>query len=288
MTRKKFKAAMFDFDGTLTEKGENYPTKEVADALVNLSQKIPIGFCTGRQLESFEKRALAHLLEEVSDVELRSRFLENLYLFAENGALGYDFNSAKNDFEEIYRVEWPEDFIGREKLRSILNEAVKEYGKILYNAHKIVVVMGSKYYYEENADVDKVYELTEKIYEITLDVLKKINPNYERYVHVGNSGIGVIVSPASGDKDGAIEKFGQFLTKTRGMDFDPGYHEIMVVGDSAQVGGNDFYFLNGRFGTPFSVGEILPDNPLLQSVFDKNGQKLLHASGTLELIKRLL
>ncbi|MBI5754146.1 HAD hydrolase family protein [Candidatus Peregrinibacteria bacterium] len=285
--RKKFKAAMFDFDGTLTEKGENYPPKEVADALVNLSQKMPIGFCTGRQLESFKARALSHLLEQVNEEE-KPRFIKNLYLFAENGALGYDFDSTKNDFEEIYRVKWPEEFIEREKLRSILNEEIKEYGQILYNAHEIVVVMGSKYYYEENPNIDKVYELSGKIYEITLKVLAKINPEYERFVHVGNSGIGVLISPAQGDKDSAIEKFGQFLEQTRGLNFEKDYRDVLVAGDSAQVGGNDFYFLNGRFGTPFSVGEILPQNSSLQSIFDDAGNRLLHADGTLKLIKSLL
>lgn len=275
---RKFQAAMFDFDGTLTEKGANYPSKEVADALVQLSQKMPIGFCTGRQLESFERRALVHL----------PLFMENVSLFAENGAIGYDYNSKGGGFEEMYRVGWPETFIPREKLRTILNEAVKEFGEILYNAHEIVVVMGSKYYYEEKADINKVYELTDKIYEVTLEVLSKIDPGFENYVHVGNSGIGVIISPANGDKDEAIERFGEFLGRERGVEFEANYRDILVVGDSAQVGGNDFYFLNGRFGTAYSVGEILPQNPLLQSVIDENGARILNSKGTLKLIKSLL
>ncbi len=283
----KFQAAMFDFDGTLTEKGVNYPTREVADALVLLSQKMPIAFCTGRQLESFKRRALAHLLEEVDDHE-RSKFVENLYLFAENGAIGYDYNAEKADFEEMYRVEWPEKFIPRENLRTILNEAVKKYGEILYNAHEIVVVMGSKYYYEEKADIDKVYELTDKIFGITLRVLEKIHPDYENYVHVGNSGIGVIISPANGDKDEAIQRFGRFLNETRGLKFEKNYRNILVVGDSAQVGGNDFYFLNGRLGTAFSVGEIVPRNDSPKLVFDDDGRRLLNSIGTLKLIKSLL
>lgn len=282
-----FKAAMFDFDGTLTEKGHHSPSKEIADALVNLSQKMPIGFCTGRQLESFERRALSKLLEHVSDEE-RPRFMENLYLFSENGAIGYDFNPAIKDFEEIYRIEWPSEFIDREKLRTILNEEVKEYGEILYNAHKIVVVMGTKFYYEDKPAIDKVYELADKIYEIVIGVLKKINPDYSKYVHVGNSGIGVIISPANGDKDEAVEQFGKFLSENRGMKFDAKYSEILTAGDSAQVGGNDFYFLSGRFGTPYSVGEILPDNPKLQSVKDENGKRILHSKGTLKLIQTLL
>jgi HAD superfamily hydrolase (TIGR01484 family) len=282
-----FKAAMFDFDGTLTEKGFNYPSQDVVDALVALSQKIPIGFCTGRQLESFERRGLSKILECVNDEE-RPRFLENLYLFSENGAIGYDYNPAIKNFEKIYEAEWPNEFIEREKLRTILNEAVKEYGGILYDAHEIVVVMGTKFYHEDMPAIDKVYEFAGKIYDITLKVLEGINPDYAKYVHVGNSGIGVIVGPANSDKDEAIERFGQFLSKTRGLEFGEGYREILTVGDSAQAGGNDYYFLSGRFGTPYSVGDVLPDNPLLQTVRDDKGRRVLNAKGTLELIRELL
>lgn len=278
---------MFDFDGTLTEKGQYVPTQEIADALVDLAQKMPIGFCTGRQLESFEKRGLAELLKEVKEKE-RPRFLQNLYLFAENGAVGYDFNEKAGHFRELYRVEWPEKFVKRAELQGTLNEAVRKHGEVYYNMHRIAIVMRTKLHEEEERNVEDVYRLSGKMYEITREVLRNISPDYERFVHIGNSGIGVLVCPADGDKDGAIEKFAGILERSRGMKFENDFRDILVVGDSAQNGGNDFYFLNGRYGTPYSVGELLPEKSVPNLVFDENGCRLLNSKGTLKLIRDTL
>lgn len=283
----KFKAAMFDFDGTLTEKGQYIPSQEVADALVELSQIMPIGICTGRQLESFEKRGLAELLKEVDDGK-RPRFLQNLYLFAENGAIGYDFNDQIADFVELYRAPWPEKFIKREELQKALNEAIKRYGEVYYNAHRIVIVMRTKLHDEDERNVEEIYRLSDKMYEITREVLEKINPDYEKFVHIGNSGIGVLVCPANADKDNAIKKFAQLLEQSRGIKFEKNFKDILCVGDSSQSGGNDFYFLNGRYGTPYSVGEILPEKSIPHLVFDDKKCRLLNSKGTLKLIKSLL
>lgn len=283
----KFKAAMFDFDGTLTEKGQYTPPQDIADALVTLSQIMPVGICTGRQLESFEKRGLAELLKEVNEKE-RPRFLKNLYLFAENGAIGYDFDDQIEKFVELYRVEWPEKFIKRKELQNILDEAVREYGEVYYNMHRVVIVMRTKLHDEDERNVEEVYKLSEKIYEITLKILEKIDPAYEKFVHIGNSGIGVLVCPANADKDSAIKKFAQLLGRSRGIKFEKNFSDILCVGDSAQDGGNDFYFLNGRYGTPYSVGEILPDKHVPNLVFDEKGCRLLNSIGTLKLIKALL
>ena len=65
----KYKAAMFDFDGTITGKGQYYPSAEMVDTLVRLSQIMPIGFCTGRQLESFERHGLDEILQQIDKVK---------------------------------------------------------------------------------------------------------------------------------------------------------------------------------------------------------------------------
>ncbi len=214
--------------------------------------------------------------------------MENLYLFAENGAIGYDFDTSIGDFKEAYRTDWPSDFIERPKLQGILNEAVKEYGEVYYHVHKIVVVMRTKLHDEEERDINEVYALSEKMYEITLQVLEKLNPDYEKFVHVGNSGIGVVVGPANGDKDEAIKKFAQLLERSRDLKFEKDFRDIIVVGDSAQLGGNDYYFLRGRYGIPYTVGEILPPDSIPNLVFDENKNRLLNAKGTLTLLKTLL
>lgn len=283
----EFKAAMFDFDGTITHKGEYAPPKVLADALVDLSQKIPIGFCTGRQLESFEHRGLTELLREI-DPAKRLPFLENLFLFAENGAIGYDFNTKKEVFEEFYRVDWPEEFIGQAKLKQQLREAVKDYGDVYDNAHKVVIVIRTNLHDQADHHIDEVYKLSATMYEITMEVLRKFSADFEDFLHVGNSGIGVIVGPANGDKDHAIKEFGVLLARTRGLKFEENLKDILVVGDSPQKGGNDHYFLRGQLGTPYNVGEANVDNPLLNVVTDEQGKRLFNATATLDLVRNLL
>lgn len=282
-----FKAAIFDFDGTVTKKGIYAPSQKMADALVNLAKKIPIAFCTGRQLESFEKRGLGHLLKEIKLGE-RNRFLQNLFLFAENGAVGYFFDTKKGNFSQFYRVDWPENFIKKFKLKRILTEAIKDYGSIYENAHRVVIVMRTKLHDQEDRSIEEVYQLSEEIFKITVKTLKKINPKYEKFLHVGNSGIGVIVGPANGDKDIGIRKFAEYLQQKCQLKFGQKLREILVVGDSPQKGGNDFYFLKGTYGTPFTVGDFDKKLKFPKPVLNQKGQPLLHETGTLKLINSLL
>jgi HAD superfamily hydrolase (TIGR01484 family) len=283
-----FKAAMFDFDGTVTEKGQYMPTPKMAEVLVDLSHKMPIAFCTGRQLESFEAHGLKYLQEEISPKNLE-KFYENLFLFAENGAIGYQFNSTLDEFEEFYRVKWPEEFCDQLKLKDELSLAVKDIGEVFYNAHQVVIVIRTKLYYvkESERDMKEVYLISKKIFKIITDLLKKIDKNFEKYVHVGNAGIGVVIGPANGDKDMAISRFARYLQENRGIQFTPKAREILVVGDQAQKGGNDYYFLKGTFGTPYTVGLKEKGQKYPLEVF-AGDEKLFNAAGTMSLIKSLL
>jgi hydroxymethylpyrimidine pyrophosphatase-like HAD family hydrolase len=283
----QFKAAMFDFDGTITERGAYCPSKKVAFALCDLAKKIPIAFCTGRQLESFEKRGLTTLLEIIKPKD-RESFLKNLFLFAENGAIGYAFDLKKNKFKPFHKVGWPNHFINKKKLKKILSDAIKEYGEVYENAHRIVIVMRTNLHDYEDKNIDDVYKLSDKIYAITVKILKKINKNYEKSVHIGNSGIGVLVCPANGDKDAAIHCFAKFLQRKRKIKFSKNAREILVMGDSPQNGGNDYYFLSGKYGTPFTVGYLNKKLKLLKPVFNENGKRLLNEKGTFYMIKSLL
>lgn len=281
------KAAMFDFDGTVTEKGKYEPPQTVVNALIDLSQKLPIGFCTGRQWESFEEHGLTELLREISPLK-RLAFLKNLFLFAENGAIGYEFDENEQEFREFYRIPWPEKFIAREELQKALGEAIKNYGQVYSNAHRVVVVMRTILHDTEGRDVEEVYRLSDKIYKICLKFLKKYSADYEEFVHVGNSGIGVIIGPANGDKDEGIRRFADRLKQKRGMGFSPELREILVAGDSPQLGGNDHYFLQGKIGTAFNVGEWNIKNPVLRPVINKNNKRLFNSKATLFLINNLL
>lgn len=284
---QKFLAAMFDFDGTVTEKGNYTPPKEIVEALIELAKKMPIAFCTGRQVESFERRGLKSLLEHLNE-EQRVSFLENLYLIAENGSVGYAYNKGTDDYEEFYRAEWPEHFIKREELSAILSREIAHYGEMLDSGHRVVLVMRTNLYDGDHTNVEAVYALADQIYLVCKRVLAEIDPNYEKHLHIGNSGIGVIVCPAHSDKDEGVRRFGEYLMEKRGMRFDKQFTEILVAGDSPQEGGNDRYFLSGRYGTPFTVGEENPELTRLQTVIDASGKPLKHASGTLHLIRSRL
>lgn len=287
-SRMDFKAAMFDFDGTVTEKGVYAPSQEVADGLVRLALKMPIAFCTGRQIESFERRGLGALLQEIKPNQ-REGFLKNLFLMAENGSIGYYFDSKVGHFEEFYKADWPEEFYSRMKLMMILDDAVKTHGSVLYDAHRVVIVIGTRL----NSVVDggnavEVYKLSSEIFEIVTKLLMEISPDYEKYVHIGNSGIGVIVSPSDSDKDFAILKFSKYLKKYRKFSFENGLKDILIVGDQPLKNGNDHYFLSGKYGTPYSVGEESPMIDSLKYVFDKAKDRLFHSKAVIQLISTIL
>lgn len=279
-----FKAAVFDFDGTITERGVYSPSPEMISALVALSGKMPIAFCTGRQFESFEKRCLELVLAAIPKSS-HEEFLKNLYLMAENGAIGYFYNGKA--FEEFYRVDWPEKFVAKADLKEQLREAVAGYGDVYDDAHKVVIVMRTRLHDHDNRDIEEVYRLSGEIYKIVTGHLAKIDADYSRFLHVGDSGLGVIVGPADGDKDIAIKYLADFLARQRGISFSETAREILAVGDSPGIGGNDYYFLSGRFGTPYSVSDVIHEDRLLNYVFDGD-KRLFHASGTLLLIRTLL
>lgn len=274
-----FKAAMFDFDGTVTEPGQYTPPQELANALKKLAKQMPIAFCTGRQLESFMNHGFGSL--DFSEEELK-----NLFLIAENGSVGYHFENGS--FEEFYRSAWPEEVIPRAKLMEDLEDVVKDFGMVYDNAHRVVVVMRTKLHYAQARDISVVNKLSFNIFEAVTEYLGREYPGYEDHFHIGDSGIGVLVCPAEGDKDNGIRQFAEYLGRERGLGFEAEAREILVIGDSPQLGGNDHYFLNGELGTPFTVGHLVEDNKKLNTVLSESGVRLKHAEATLHLLKKLL
>lgn len=278
---------MFDFDGTVTERGVYDPGPEMVEVLADLSQKMPLAFCTGRDLGSFVRRGFSSIVKKI-DEERRLQFLNNLFLFAENGAFGYAFDRDKSKFVELYKIEWPDEFIPKHELKKQLTPLIKEYGEFCENAHEIVAVMRTHLTEVEDRNIDDVYVLSEKIYLACIDFLKNIDPNFEKYLHVGNSGIGVVIGPADGDKDSAIIRFAKILAEKRNIEFDERASEILVVGDSPLPSGNDHYFLKGDYGTPFTVGPDVDGSEFPRPVLGKNGEKLYHEKGTTHLLKSIL
>jgi len=284
---KKIKAAIFDFDGTVTEKGIPEMNPEMMKALIKLAKKMPIGFCTGRNLESFLRRGLDQLTNYLNDDE-RDEVLKNIYLLAENGSVGYFFNTDINTYEEFYRVDWPDSLISMEKLKLDLSEKVKEWGNLFENAHKAVVVYRTVFYDIENRDADEVYAFSQKIYEVIVGYLESVSENYENFLHVGDAGLGVLVIPADGDKDAGIKRFAQYFSDKFGTSFGENLKNIMVVGDRPQKGGNDYYLLNSGLGTVFTVGDLGEGKYPPTPVTGEDGERIFNGKGTLHIIKKVL
>ncbi|MFA5948323.1 MAG: HAD-IIB family hydrolase [Candidatus Gracilibacteria bacterium] len=281
----KYASVILDFDGTVTKKGSKTPSEKMVKTIIETAKKMPIAFCTGREIASFKTHGVYEIVKGLP-VKEKTEVLKNIYLLAENGSLGYKFNSVKKDYEEFYRVSWPEKFIEKEKLMKIFAEKISAYGEVI-NIHKIVLVIRA--YHDENTYVDELYSRSKKIFNICKRILQKLDKNYEKYLHIGDSGIGVILCLADGDKNFAIKRFADFLRKERKMKIGVKAREILVIGDSAQKSGNDYYFLKGDFGTPYTVGYYQSKNKLPKPVIDnKSKKRLLHEKGTCYLLENNL
>ena len=273
---------MFDFDGTITNKGVAVPSEKMAKTIIEAAKKVPVAFCTGRQLNSFKKHGITEFLKYLKKDEVIP-FFKNLFLIAENGAMGYCYDFQKHKFKAFYRAEWPEKFIPRRSFKTRWHKEIKNFAEFL--SHKIIIVTSIKNHHD--LPIDKVYAASDKLYKMCHEFLSKISKNYEKYLHIGNSGLGILVSPAKADKDFGIRKFAQFLAHKRKLKFSPKISEILVIGDSAIYGGNDYYFLRGEYGTPYTVGSYDKSKKLPKPVFH-NGKKLLHEKGTIYLLEKYI
>lgn len=295
---KSFKAAMFDYDGTLTAKGAYSIEPKIIEKIAELaSNGFPIGICTGRQLESFLRR-FKDIQKEIAK-KYGVKTLENIYLLGENGAVGYYFNLKKNKYRIFYQTSWPKE-IPKVEFKRKLKEKMEKVIEIM--GHKVPIVIRPL---DIDIPIDEIYEASYEIYKISVKFINgyqvknlKTGKIYKakNYLHCGNSGLGCLICPHDADKDTAIKKFYEFLKKKRGVKFNPKdkhLREIMVVGDSPQKGGNDYYFLNGKYGTAFSVDEESNSktsanfSKMPYPVIDKKGKKLYHNKGALYLLNQL-
>lgn len=276
-----FKAIMMDFDGTITKKGSVVPSEPMIKKLIELAKTTPIAFCTGRQLESFQKRGLGEILKLIPKKD-KKIILGNMFLIGENGSIGYFFDIRANKYKEFYRAKWPTRFIRKEKLKKFLADKIEKYGEII-NVHRVVIVMRA--HHLDDTPIKEVYGKSTKMFYICKKILKNYDESFEKYLHIGDSGIGVIICPADGDKDTGIKKFSEFLARKRGFKFEGNLREILVIGDSARKGGNDYYFLKGKYGTPFTVGYYDPKTKYPSPVKNSKNKRLLYDKGTFYLLE---
>jgi hydroxymethylpyrimidine pyrophosphatase-like HAD family hydrolase len=284
----KFKAAMFDYDGTLTEKGEWIIDSDLANRMGELlNAGFPIAVCTGRQVGSFAKRfgpTLRMIRENFGD-EAAGR----LYLLGENGSVGYEFSgkAGLEDKEEgwqmFFKADWPAE-IPKEKFEAGLVELLGD--KVEFLTHLVPIVLAP--IGRMDMKIEDVYKASAEVYRIAHKYVEEFEVagggSALDHLHLGDSGLGVLICPAKGDKDSAIRVFYEFL----GLGEDEECRKIMVVGDSPHREGNDYYFLNGRYGTAFSVGTPPEDGvqwPIV--VRDDDGKTVMNSRGTLHLLNKL-
>lgn len=283
------KSVMLDFDGTITEKGEFKPSPEMVQVLFKTAKHMPIAFCTGRQLESFYEDGIVSMLE-VLDKKHHDDFLKNVYLIAENGSIGYYYDAQKGSFLEFYRMEWPQKFVEREEMFKELERIVSGVGEVYRSHHRVICVVrpehGDDLYTKKG--LERIYKDSGRICDRIHQFLEGIGKDYQDYFHIGNSGIGVVVVPANGDKDNGIKMFAERLISDRGYEFEDKYREILAIGDSPQVGGNDHYFLSGKYATPFNVGYFVEGADHLNSVIGEDEIRVENSKATMKLLLKVL
>ena len=246
--KQKFLAAMFDFDGTLTERKPKSPVPEsLQKTLENLSRTVPMALCTARPFKSAYLRMVMAFGDKFKKM--------NWVMTTENGCAGYEFDARTKKWIEFYRVKWPEKLVSKkmfsEKVYKNMRKYIGDY-ETAFQLNGSSIIFQPHYENSSNEEIARRCDVLEA-------GIKKILRGFKNggALKVINSKLGVIIIPKIADKDRGIEEFGKYLRKKCGRKFSAKYREIIAVGDQPGKNGNDHMFLKGRVGTPFTVGEIL-------------------------------
>lgn len=275
--QKTYKAVMFDFDGTLNDIGEFIPVpEEMKEKLQELCVKVPLAFATARSWNT-AKRRLTETLSKRFD-ELKKYWA----VICENGSAGYYFDENKNDFVEFYRVPWPESEISKsqliKKMKSVFGELI---GELIENPTSLII----RPHTHAGISPEKLSTHSKELENLVREVLLQFPGS--TFLHFGNSKMGISIVPQDGDKDRGAREFCKFLKQKRNMAFDEKCSELVLIGDNPLPGGNDYYFLSGEVGTPFTVGELKEDAHWPLPVFDEMDQLVKGPKGTLALLNQL-
>lgn len=275
---KKYKAAAFDVDGTLTEIAEHGIPDFISEALVKLALQFPIAICTGRRLEHAVTKIDA-LYKAGLDIEfIKSR----IYMLCENGSIGYFYDLKRAEYIEFYRIQYP---YSRAHMENMFEDVRNKLG---YKMDSSFCNETSMVFQAENVnDPDKV-ALNARSYELAKEIQKiAAEHDTENLLRVATAGIGVIIFPKFGDKKDAVFKWAELL-KDRGYTFGIELREIFMVGDMPGELGNDKTFLDGSYGTAFTVGDLVKNSKWPVPVFDlANEQRMIGPRGTFRLLEQL-
>ncbi len=266
--KKKFKAAAFDVDGTLTHLGKPNIKKGLVNTLAHLPSHVPLAICTGREVHHLQSR-LAHICEtNVDGHNHRMRWT----IFCENGSAGYTFDCKTQEYKKWFEIPWPEKEIKKTVLAAFITERLGWPARVVEREYSLVIRF-PRFFYVFSRLVKRLSRKTNKRLNAILKELQ-----LDHAFSAQDSGIGNIIIPHTSGKGKAIKLWAKRLKIP--------LQDILVVGDKAHAGGNDEEMLSGKFGTPFTVGSSTKNlHPF--SVFDKRGRKLIGPDGTIELLSQV-
>jgi len=276
---RTYAGCLFDIDGTLTVRGDEFIPVYMHEILANMCLSVPMAVCSARRLShAYEKMAVIFTKSDSPQV-----CQENWVLICENGSIGYIYNTPKGKYEEFYRVPYPYDDAHRKNLFNSLNNVLE--GK-LSSSFLNEVGMVFRPANLDDPDREALAARSHELAAIATGQLSKSDP--KGCLKIGDSAIGINIFPYQGNKEYGTLQFAKYLRDTKGINVEADAKELVVVGDQPQPLGNDETFLNGKYGTPFTVGMTHPDNIEPLPVYDLvNGRVLTGPEGTKYLLNNL-
>ncbi len=278
---KTYAGCLFDVDGTLTVRGDEFIPDFLQKELAWLALKVPVGICTARKFEHAYQK-IAPIFEQKENALSANLVQENFVMICENGCIGYLFDIQMEKYLEFFRVDWPYDEQNFRKLFEYLRKILKAKLDFAFTCEVSMI------FRPKNGDDPDREALAQRAAELATVIsleLKKFDP--KNLLDLGDSGTGVTVFPKNGNKENGTIEFAKLLRKNSDVSISADCREIIVVGDQPVYPGNDTTFLDGRYGTSFTVGKIHPENISPLPVFDDNGKILGGPDGTSKLLHSL-
>jgi len=277
--KRQYAGAIFDIDGTLTVRGDEFIPAFMIDALATLSLNLPIAVCTGRRLDQ--------ALDRISPIFMRSK--NPLYsqvqwvLICENGSVGYYFDEKTKKYIQFHKVDYP---YPEEQRQELFHKLKEKFSDKTDECFMNEVSMVFRPLYRQDPDREALRKRSYELGVLLQEAVSLMDP--KKLISVSEAGIGVNISPANGDKDKGVLAFAKFLREQRGYQIDAEARDILVVGDQPGALGNDRKFLNGVYGTPFTVGDTVMGKVWPLPVFEMHGDKrLIGPEGTLSLLQQV-
>lgn len=264
---KTIKAIAFDVDGTLTHRGRFTIPEHLLKTLTSIPKQVPLALCTGRPLDY-----LGDVIDTICDASDNPKAeRKRWHLLCENGAAGFYYNEAKDQYESFFENPWPSEVIMQSVLKDKLKKAFP-WVKTIIRDHTFVIVFG-RWGYRVPRILKWVSARSQKK---IIQLFKELGLN-EHFV-VKDSSLANLILPKGTNKGDAVQRWSRYLGLSS--------EEILCVGDKPGPGGNDEELLDGKCGLPFTVGEETKEKYPF-AVLDEKGKKLHGPDGTDFLLKKV-